>query len=61
VRRLWSHRYKRWRNVGWKQLPERVLYGQYGLVNLIGLIPSIATAPGRIFVKAACGKTARAV
>jgi len=42
VRRIWSHRFKRWRNVGWKRLPERVLYGEYKLVNLIGLIPSIA-------------------
>ncbi len=25
VRRLWSHRRKRWRNAGWKQLPERKL------------------------------------
>jgi RNA-directed DNA polymerase len=44
VRRLWSHRFKRWRNAGWKRLPTRVLYGEYGLVNLIGLIPSIAAA-----------------
>src|ERR1700674_2905130 len=40
VRRIWSHRFRRWRNCGWKQLPESVLYGQFGLVNLIGLIPS---------------------
>ena len=44
VRRLWSHRFRRWRNVGWKRLPERVLYGEFGLVNLIGLIPSIAAS-----------------
>jgi group II intron reverse transcriptase/maturase len=42
VRRIWSHRFKRWRNGGWKQLPEATLYGEYRLVNLIGLIPSIA-------------------
>lgn len=41
VRRLWSHRYKRWRNGGWKRLPERRLYGEYGLVKLITLIPSL--------------------
>jgi RNA-directed DNA polymerase len=41
VQRIWSHRYKRWRTVGWKHLPERKLYGEYGLVNLIRLIPSI--------------------
>jgi RNA-directed DNA polymerase len=44
VRRIWSHRLKRWRNAGWKRLPARVLYGEYGLVNLIGLIPSIAAS-----------------
>jgi hypothetical protein len=42
VRRLWSHRYKRWRNCGWQHLPERRLYGEYGLVNLIALIPSLS-------------------
>jgi hypothetical protein len=44
VRRIWSHRFRRWRNGGWKQLPESVLYGQFGLVNLIGLIPSLASS-----------------
>ena len=43
VRRIRSHRYKRWRNTGWKTLPESKLYGDYGLVNLIHLIPSIAS------------------
>ena len=43
VRRIWSHRFKRWRNGGWRQLPETKLYGEYGLVNLIQLIPSIAS------------------
>jgi RNA-directed DNA polymerase len=42
VRRLRSHRCKRWRNGGWRQLPQTKLYGEYGLVNLIDLIPSIA-------------------
>lgn len=41
VRRLWSHRFKRWRNAGWKRLPERRLYGEFGLVSLIALIPSL--------------------
>jgi RNA-directed DNA polymerase len=44
VRRIWSHMYKRWRNTGWKKLPETRLYGEMGLVNLILLIPSIALA-----------------
>jgi group II intron reverse transcriptase/maturase len=42
-RRIWSHRFKRWRNNGWKQLPEALLYEEYGLVNLVGLIPSLAS------------------
>ena len=44
VQRIWSHRRKRWRNAGWKELPEAILYGEMGLVNLISLIPSIAPA-----------------
>ena len=43
VRRLWSHRYKRWRCQGWRSLPSKRLYGELGLVNLIALIPSIAS------------------
>jgi hypothetical protein len=61
VRRIWSHRFKRWRNCGWQDLPESRLYGEYGLVNLIGLIPSIRISEKRVFVKAVCGKTARTV
>ena len=41
VRRIWSHRHKRWRNTGWKRLPERKLIGEYGLVRLISLVPSL--------------------
>jgi len=41
--RIWSHRFRRWRNCGWKQLPESTLYGEYGLVNLVRLIPSLAS------------------
>jgi len=43
VRRIWSHRFKRWRCAGWKTLPAAKLYGEYGLVTLVGLIPSIAS------------------
>ncbi|MGA3168424.1 MAG: group II intron maturase-specific domain-containing protein [Terriglobia bacterium] len=43
VRRIRSHRFKRWRNGGWRRLPEATLYGHYGLVNLVRLIPSIAS------------------
>jgi len=42
VQRIWSQRYKRWRCCGWKTLPERKLYGELGLVNLVSLIPSLA-------------------
>ena len=43
LRRVWSHRYKRWRNRGWSQLPKKTLYREHGLVNLVGLIPSLAS------------------
>ena len=42
-RRIWSHRYRRWRNPGWKRLPVATLYGEYKLVRLIDLIPSLAS------------------
>src|SRR6266851_2634752 len=42
-RRIWSHRYRRWRNAGWKQLPATKLYGEYELVRLLHLIPSLAS------------------
>src|SRR6184192_3170628 len=29
VRRIWSHRFKHWRNCGWKQLPTATLFGEY--------------------------------
>ncbi len=61
VRRLWSHRYKRWRCQGWKTLPTPKLYGEMGLVNLISLIPSLRSGRTPAFVKAGCGKTARPV
>lgn len=41
VRRIWSHRFKRWRNAGWKRLPQRQLYEEFGLMKLIALIPSL--------------------
>ena len=41
IRRLWSHRHKRWRNTGWRNLPSAKLYGELGLVNLVKLIPSL--------------------
>ncbi|NMM54989.1 group II intron reverse transcriptase/maturase [Paenibacillus aquistagni] len=47
IRRIWSHRFKRWRNAGWKRLPESTLYSKYRLVNLLSLIPdlNLRTAP----------------
>jgi RNA-directed DNA polymerase len=45
VRRLWSHRAKRWRNTGWKHHPTKRLRGEeFKLVCLVSLIPSIQTA-----------------
>jgi group II intron reverse transcriptase/maturase len=61
LRRIWSQRFKRWRCRGWKQLPERQLYGELGLVRLIYLIPSLNLRRGRALVKAGCGKPARPV
>src|SRR5262249_41633229 len=45
LRRIWAQRFKRWRCRGWKQLPERHLYGELGLVRLVALIPSIRLLP----------------
>src|SRR5450755_2862936 len=42
VRRLWSHRFRRWRCNGWRTLPSTKLYGELHLVNLVHLIPSLA-------------------
>jgi len=42
-RRIWSHRYRRWRNAGWKRLPASQLYGEYELIRLLYLIPSLAS------------------
>jgi RNA-directed DNA polymerase len=42
-RRIWSHRYRRWRNAGWQRLPATQLYDEYELVRLIYLIPSLAS------------------
>jgi RNA-directed DNA polymerase len=52
VRRIWSLKTKRWRNTGWRELPEARLYGELGLVNLISLIPTIASRYNRALVKA---------
>jgi len=41
VRRIWSHRFRRWRTRGWIHLPKVKLYEEFGLVNLISLIPSL--------------------
>lgn len=44
-RRLWSHRFRRWRCPGWKVLPTSRLRGELGLVSLIRLIPSLNPRP----------------
>ena len=61
VQRIWSYRFKRWRCAGYRELPERKLYGEMGLVNLTQLIPSLAPRHRGAFVKAGCGKSARPV
>jgi hypothetical protein len=43
VRRIRSQRCRRGRNGGWRQLPVTKLYGEYGLVHLVGLMPSLAS------------------
>jgi RNA-directed DNA polymerase len=43
VRRIWSHHFRRWRNDGWRRLPESTLYGEHGLENLVRLIPSLVS------------------
>jgi hypothetical protein len=53
VRRIRPRRFKPWRNGGWRQLPETKLYGEYGLVNLIQLILSIAP-PGSVSLRESC-------
>ena len=41
IRRLWSHRAKRWRNRGWKDYPVRRLCAEFKLVRLVSLIPGL--------------------
>jgi group II intron reverse transcriptase/maturase len=41
IHRLWSHRYKRWRNQGWRDYPTRRLREEFKLVRLVSLIPSL--------------------
>jgi group II intron reverse transcriptase/maturase len=43
VRRIWSQHFRRWRNDGWRRLPESTLYGEHGLENLVRLIPSLVS------------------
>jgi hypothetical protein len=52
IRRLWSHRTKRWRNAAWKVYPTKRLRTEFKLVSLVSLIPSL-----RPFMKAGYGKT----
>ena len=63
VRRVWSFSFKRWCVHGWRRLPERKLYDELGLVHLLRLIPSMEPYYRQkgYPVRAACGKTARAV
>ena len=42
IRRLWAHRFKRWRCPGWTVLPAVKVYEELGLEPLLARIPSIA-------------------
>jgi RNA-directed DNA polymerase len=44
IRRLWSHRAKRWRNAGWRTYPTKRLREEFELVSLVSLIPSLRAA-----------------
>ena len=44
IRRLLSHRAKRWRNALWKEYPIKRLRSEFKLVSLVSLIPSLQTA-----------------
>jgi RNA-directed DNA polymerase len=44
IRRLWSHRTKRWRNAGWKEYPTKRLRAEFKLASLVALIPSLQIA-----------------
>jgi RNA-directed DNA polymerase len=44
VRRLWSHRAKRWRNTVWREYPTHRLRTEFKLVSLVSLIPSLQIA-----------------
>ena len=47
IRRLWSHRTKRWRNAAWKEYPTARLRTEFKLVGLVSLIPSLQAARAR--------------
>src|SRR6201989_2708557 len=44
IRRLWSHRTKRWRNAAWREYPTKRLRTEFKLVSLVSLIPSLQIA-----------------
>jgi RNA-directed DNA polymerase len=44
IRRLWSHRTKRWRNAAWSEYPIKRLRTEFKLVSLVSLIPSLQIA-----------------
>jgi RNA-directed DNA polymerase len=60
IRRLWTHRAKRWRNAAWKEYPTTRLRTEFKLVGA-GLTDTFASGRKSPFMKAGCGKTARPV
>ena len=47
IRRLWSHRAKRWRNAALEGISDQRLRTEFKLVSLVSLIPSLQTAKAR--------------
>src|SRR5258708_34204995 len=57
-RRIWSHRYKCWRNCGWKQLPKAKMYGGDWVGQAGKKDPSLESAQKKASGKSGGGKPA---
>ena len=57
-RRIWSHRYRRWRNPGWKQLPATKLYGEYELVP-VALLNTFSCILASLSLRESCTREIR--
>src|SRR2546426_2192297 len=61
VRRIWSHRFKRWRNGGLEQMRKGTLYGGDEVFELVGVIPFFPLFCVAALLKMYTGKTFVAV